>query len=80
MIEKLDWFPIDSRIFPIDPSLPPPKSPWVRMALFLEIFLAFISVIGTLILIVLPPPKIPPPGVQATTPKPASTVLPGCCQ
>lgn len=77
MAEKLDWFPIDSRIFPINFSFPAPTSRWVRIALFLEIFLAFLSVIGTLLLVVLPPPKIPPPGTEASTPKPASTILPG---
>lgn len=60
MAEKLDWFPIDSRIFPINLSFPTPNSPWVRIALFLEILLAFVSVVGALILVVLPPPKIPP--------------------
>lgn len=78
MAEKLNWFPIDLRIFPIDFSFTSPKSRWVRIALFLEIFLAFTSVIGTLILVVLPPPKIPPSGIQATTPKPAPTTPPGC--
>jgi hypothetical protein len=77
MGEKLDWFPIDSRIFPIDLSFPTPKSRWVRIALLAELFLAFISVVGTLILMTLPPPKIPPSATEASTPKPASTILPG---
>lgn len=54
MAGKFDWFPFDLSIFPIDFSFPPPTSRWVKMALYLELLLAFISVLGALILIILP--------------------------
>lgn len=65
-MEEKDWFPIDTRIFPIDFSFKAPISRWAKRALLFELLLAFLSVIGTLILVILPPPN---PGLtsQATT-------------
>ncbi|MFH0863570.1 MAG: hypothetical protein V1858_00565 [Candidatus Gottesmanbacteria bacterium] len=58
MSEKLDWFPIDTSIFPIDFSFKLPTSRWVRIALYCEFCLAILAVIGTLILTILPNPKV----------------------
>ncbi len=78
MEEKLDWLPIDTRIFPLDFSFKAPASGWARRALFLELALAFLSVIGTLILVVLPPPNLPLT-TQAETQE-VPTIPPGCLQ
>lgn len=77
MSEKLDWFPIDTRIFPLDFSFKAPVSPWIRRALLLELLLAFLSVLGTLILIILPPPSLPT-RTQATTE--SAPIAPPVCQ
>lgn len=53
MVERADWFPIDTRILPFNLSLVPPRSRWVKRALVLEIFLSFLSVVGALLLTIL---------------------------
>jgi hypothetical protein len=53
MENKLDWFPIDLRIFPIDFSLPRLASPWVKIAIFSELILGAISVFGAVSLVIL---------------------------
>lgn len=78
MSDKLDWFPVDTSLFPLDFSFKAPASRWARRALFLELALAFLSVIGTLILVVLPPPNLPLT-TQAETQE-VLTIPPGCRQ
>lgn len=55
MKKKTDWIlPFDERLIPDVFSFQYPKSPWVKLFLFIEISFAVIVVIGTLILVLLP--------------------------
>lgn len=79
MKNDFNWFPIDLRIFPIDFSLPLPKSAMVRVALYLEMTLALLSVFGALLLTVIPPAtKISSNQGQVTTPKSAPATPAEC--
>jgi hypothetical protein len=52
--KKYWWLPIDERLIPDIFSFQYPKSRWVRFMLEVEMVLAVLAVIGTLILTLLP--------------------------
>lgn len=67
MNKKYPWLPIDERLIPDIFSFKYPKSWWVRVALFVEMLLAVIAVIGTLLLALLPRSPLPSEEIHATT-------------
>jgi len=56
MNKKYPWLPIDERLIPDIFSWQYPKSFWVRAALVVEMTLAVLAVLGTLLLVILPRP------------------------
>lgn len=54
MNRKYPWLPIDERLIPDIFSFSYPKSPWVRVALAVEMLCAVLALIGTLVLVMLP--------------------------
>lgn len=62
MAEKpIRWLPIDTRFFPVNFTLKASHAPWVKALLAIEIFLAAIAVLGSIVLVFLPKPN---PGTQ----------------
>lgn len=58
MMEKpIKWLPIDSRFLPIDFTLKASHPAWLKTLLAIEMFLAALSVIGSIFLVFLPKPK-----------------------
>lgn len=72
MNKKYPWLPIDERLVPDIFSFKYPKSPWVRMVLAIEMLLAVLAVVGTMILAVL----IPYTSTSSTGTNAASTQAP----
>jgi len=52
--KPISWLPFDSRFLPLDFTLKTPQSPFVKALLALEIILAIISVLGSLLLVFWP--------------------------
>lgn len=72
MNKKYPWLPLDERLVPDIFSFKYPKSPWVRVALAVEMFCAVVAVVGTLLLALL----VPYTSTSPTATKAASTQAP----
>lgn len=58
MREKpIKWIPFDTRVLPIDFAFKASHAPWVKTLLAIEMFLAMITVLGSLFLVFSPRPK-----------------------
>jgi hypothetical protein len=59
-MKKKFELPFDERLIPDIFSFKYPKSPWVRLMLFIEMVFAVVVVIGTLVMVLLPKPAATP--------------------